>query len=491
MPGSPSTPRSTVARAVHVAFLFAPAGLLACLAVRSEGMPLWAGSGTLLLFAVLLVKQMPAWRPPAAGQVVLMYLMALGWAWFGTRAAPDAFAHAARGFFLIGAVALTAINDLFRTGSEPRRRAAVLARRITSRTTWPSPLTECAALPEVIALRDAVRDDLGPVAGLVQDPRPEVRAAAFCALAGRPQWRPNEAQLVLGAAHGTVEPAVRAVAAAAVATVDDPELLGDVAGFLRDPSVEVRSTVFAALLADDGLRWPTVRDGVKAALSDPRFTGDGPLPGSTGILPLVALIDLTAWANEGEPLAGRSVQTLIAHYSHVLKTEARFELGIDLAQQVLDPDQPAWLRVDLASLLRRHGLLGPDMLDRLTNANQPAPLRLLAVEALLSANPRDADGVDVLRGLGRQPNREMAITIARILQTYLRLDFGLPDGPVAPNSKLATETARRVLAWASGKPFGGASAPAGQVAGLATDLPGFGPEAVEVTPFAGPQSAIT
>ncbi|HEY2784787.1 MAG TPA: hypothetical protein VGJ05_07400, partial [Fimbriiglobus sp.] len=432
------------------------------------------------------------WRPPAAGQVVLHYLMALGWVWFGTRYAPDVLSHAAKGLFLLGAVALTAINDLFRTGSEPRRRAAAIARRITARTEWPNPLTGCAELPEVIALKDAVRDDLGPVAALVQDPRPEVRAAAFCALAGRPQWRPNEAYLVLGAAHGTVEPAVRAVAAAAVATVDDPDLLGEVAGFLRDPAVEVRATVLAALLAEDGLRWPVVRDGVKAALSDPRLTGDGPLPGATGILPLVALIDLTAWSNEGEPLAGRSVLTLISHYTHVLKTDARFELGIDLAQQVLDPDLPAWLRVDLAALLRSHGLLGPEMLDRLTNSNQPAPLRLLAVEALLSANPRDADGVDVLRGLGRQPNREMAITIARILQTYLRLDFGLPAGPIAPNSKLATDTARRVLAWASGKPFGGVSAPTGQIAGLATDLPGFDPNGNdEAIPFTGPQSAIS
>jgi hypothetical protein len=477
---------------VHVLVLFAPAALLGALAARAaDATALAAGAGAALLFALLLVWQYPAWRPPAASQVVLHYIMALGWVWFGTKAEPDFLAHAARGFLLLGAVSLTAVNDLFRTGSEPRRRAAVIARRLTARTDWPNPLTGCAALPEVAALRDAARDDLGPVAALVQDPRPEVRAAAFCALAGRPHWRLNEAELVLGAAHGTVEPAVRAVAAAAVATVEDPELLGDVAGFLRDAAVEVRATVLEALLADDGLRWPIVRDGVKAALSDPRFANEGPLPGSTGILPLIALVDLTAWANEGEPLAGRAVLTLTHHYAYVLKSENRFQLGIDLAQQVLDSDLPVWLRVDLATLLRAHGLLGPDMLDRLTTANQPAPLRLLAVEALLSANPRDADGVDVLRGLGRQPNREMAITIARILQTYLRLDFGLPDGPVAANSKLATETARRVLAWASGKPFGGAPGPGGHVAGLVTDLPGYDPaSAVEPIPFAGPQSAI-
>jgi hypothetical protein len=295
---------------------------------------------------------------------------------------------------------------------------------------------------------------------------------------------------MLAAAHATVEPAVRAVAAAAVAGVDDPDLLADVAGFLRDPAVDVRATVMTALLAEDGLRWPVVRDGVKAALSDPRLAADGPLPGSSGHLPLVALVDLTAWTNEGEPLAGRAVRTLIDHYGQVLQSDARFELGVDLGQQVLDPTLPVWLRAELASLLRSHGLLGHDLLDRLTTVDQPAPLRLLAVEALLSADPRDADGVDVLRGLGRQPNREIAITIARILQTYLHLDFGLPEGPVVPNSALARDTARRVLAWASGKPFGGVPAPTGRVAGLATDLPGFDPDAALDLPFAGPQSAI-
>jgi hypothetical protein len=485
----PATGRSPATWLAHLAVLAAPAACLAVLALRSDADVLAVGAGAEGLLAILLLRKVPAWHPPAAGPTILLYLIALGIAWFGTRAAPDAVAHAALGLFLVVAVGLTATNDLFRTGAGPRRRAAAIARRITARTRWPDPLTECAKLPEVIALKDAVRDDIGPVAARVQDPRPEVRAAAFCALAGRPVWRPNEATLMLAAAHATVEPAVRAVAAAAVAGVDDPDLLADVAGFLRDPAVDVRATVMTALLAEDGLRWPVVRDGVKAALSDPRLAADGPLPGSSGHLPLVALVDLTAWTNEGEPLAGRAVRTLIDHYGHVLQSDARFELGVDLGQQVLDPTLPVWLRAEVATLLRSHGLLGHDLLDRLTTVDQPAPLRLLAVEALLSADPRDADGVDVLRGLGRQPNREIAITIARILQTYLHFDFGLPEGPVAPNSALARDTARRVLAWASGKPFGGVPAPTGRVAGLATDLPGFDADALDL-PFAGPQSAI-
>jgi hypothetical protein len=44
--------------------------------------------------------------------------------------------------------------------------------------------------------------------------------------------------------------------------------------------------------------------------------------------------------------------------------------------------------------------------------------------------------IDVLRGLGRQSHRETVLTIARLLQTYLGVDVGLPEGPpLAANSK--------------------------------------------------------
>jgi hypothetical protein len=79
-------------------------------------------------------------------------------------------------------------------------------------------------------------------------------------------------------------------------------------------------------------------------------------------------------------------------------------------------------------------------------------MRLFAAEVMLRANPNDPDGVDVLRGLARQPNRELAIQIGAILQNLLGLNLGLPPGGQlpAPTSKLAADVARRVLAWANG-----------------------------------------
>src|SRR4029079_6775913 len=127
------------------------------------------------------------------------------------------------------------------------------------------------------------------------------------------------------------------------------------------------------------------------------------------------------------------------------------DLGTELATIMLDNDTPPALRVELASLLRDHHLLTPDLLDRLTNLDQPAPMRLFAAELMLRINPHDPDGIDVLRGLARQPNREMAVQVASVLQNVLGMQLGLNEGELPlPNSKPAADIARRVLAWANG-----------------------------------------
>ena len=171
----------------------------------------------------------------------------------------------------------------------------------------------------------------------------------------------------------------------------------------------------------------------------------------TGRLPAAAVADLITWSAEHAPLAQRAILTLIEHYHADLLADERPDLGSELAAMMLGSETPPALRVELAALLRDHHLLSPDLLDRLTNPDQPGPIRLFAAELMLRINPHDPDGVDVLRGLSRQPNREMALRVAAVLQNVLGLEVGLPPGELpAANSKPAADIARKVVAWANG-----------------------------------------
>jgi hypothetical protein len=429
-----------------------PAVVLGLLAVRLESLPLAVGAGVQGLFVLVFLRAHPVWRPPVSASVIVLYLIALGWAWLPTRGSPDWAVHVAHGVLLIGAVGLVALHDLARTGAGPLRRADKWARRISGRSHWPQQIAECRTLSEAAALREAVRDEAGPALALLTDPRPQVVAAALGALEYRPQWKPGEAELVLKVARGSRVPAVRAAAAYALAGVETAELVAGLAGFLRDPAPEVRHAAAEALLWDGDRRWAYAREAVREALSDPKLSEDGPLFVGATRLPAAAVADLTTWAAEHPPLARRSILSLVEQYHRALLDADRPELASELAAHMLAIDTPPGLRIEVAALLRDHNLLTADLLDRMTNPDQPGPMRLFAAEVMLRANPHDPDGVDVLRGLARQPNRDLAVQIGAILQGVLGLELGLPSiGPLpASNSKQAAEVARRVLAWANG-----------------------------------------
>ena len=437
---------------VSVFLLLLPTAVLGALACRVETVTLATGAGVQLLFALVFFRAHPVWRPPVSASLGVLYLVALGWAWVPTRGSDDWAAHAAQGILLLGAVGLVALHDLTRTGAEPLRRASKWARRISARRRWPAELVDCRILPEANALRAAIWQEAAPALALLSDPRAQVQVAALGALEYRPYWRPGEAELVLKVARGSPEPVVRASAAYALAGVRNPELIDALGGFLRDSSPMVRNAACEALLWEGDSRWPAAREAVREALADPNLADDGPLFVGATRLPVVAVADLTAWAGEHPPLSGRAVHTLIEQYHRALLDADRPELASELAFQMLAPETPPGLRIELAGLLRDHHMLGPDLLDLLSNPDQPAPMRLFAAEVMLRNNPDDPDGVDVLRGLARQPNRELAVQIGGILQNVLGLDLGLPDdGQLpAPNSKPAADVARRVQMWANG-----------------------------------------
>jgi hypothetical protein len=439
------------ARTFSFSLLLLPAGVLGFLAFRTGSFPVAVGAGIQALFVMVFLRTHPVWRPPVSVSVVVLYLIALVWAWLPLRSSSDWAVHLGQGVLLLVGVGLLAAHDLTRTGAEPLRRANWWMRRISSRRQWPLQLADCRILPEAVGLRDALRDEPGPALALLSDPRPEVQAAALGALEHRSQWRPGEAELVLKFSRENREPAVRVAAVYALAGVDAADLVSGLAEFLRDPALEVRLAAAEAVMWHADVRWPFTRESVKETLADQRLAGDGPLFAGTGRLPAAAVADLITWSAEHASLAQRAISTLIEHYHADLLADERPELGSELAAMMLNHETPPPLRVELASLLRDHHLLSPDLLDRLTNPDQPGPIRLFAAELMLRINPHDPDGVDVLRGLARQPNREMSVRVAAVLQSVLGLDLGLPPGDLPPpNSKPAADVARRVVAWANG-----------------------------------------
>lgn len=440
-----------IARLIHLALLLGPAALLGGLAVRYDSTLLAFGAAAELLGAALLLNRGLAWKPPASASVILLYVIALGWCWFHTRDFHEPPAAFARGMLLLVSVVLFFAHDLARSGAEARRQARRHCARIRSRLDWPADPTQIQRLPEVRALRDAVADDASPAFGLFNDARTEVRIAAFAALEGRKDWRPAEIAVVLHKMHQMTDPAVRAVAISALAQATEPSTVIELAKYLRDPAPCVRLAAIRAALSNPGQRWAIVRESVRSYLADPRFCNDGGLSVSANRLPAVAVCDLTAWAMEPEPLGSRSIRALVEHHAHQLRGEIDYDVVSSLAQQIIDPTTPAALRVEIAHLLRSFHLLTPDLLDRMTNSDQPGPLRLLAAEAMLAANPSDPDALDVLRGLGRQPNRELALCVAKVLQQQLGFDMGLPADRLALQSKTAGDVVKRVLQWATAR----------------------------------------
>jgi len=474
------------ARAASLALLLLPTAVLGGAAFAHESPVALVGAAGSLLGSLLLLRHRHVWRPPASGLLVALYLTALGWLWVATRHHPDPAGRLGRGVLLFGAVALLIGHDLARTGLEPRRRGRAIVRGLLRRTTWPEHAGDYAHLPEVRALAEVLRDDPSLAAELLKDDRVEVRLAAFTALQQRTYWRPGEADLVLDALVTTRHPVARAAGLKALASATDGGVLGVVGDYLNDKAPEVRHAAAVTLLADAPGRWPTARGAIRAALADPAQVKDGALPGAAVALDGLALCDLTTWAAEPGPLGHRSLQTLIAHYGVVLHAGTRPELTAEICQQVVDPQTPPQLRVELAQLLRGMGLITPDLLDRMTDIDQPGAVRILAAEMLLAWNPANPDAIDVLRGLGRQPNRETALVIARLVQQYFHLDMGLPGGAVATNSKAAAEVARRVLQWATGRANATPDAVPGDAGDAWTARPANAPALPSARPIGGP-----
>jgi hypothetical protein len=437
----------------RAAALLLPAALLLLASLRSRdelNLNLWLGTVFQLLVCLLTFLTRHNSRQPMGPAVVTLYIIALGWLWLGSPHGDDWFLSLAKALLLVVPLLCFSLQVLTQSGATALRRARRLADRLAARREWPANLDACRTLPEVKALREAVQFDATPALALLSNPRPQVQVCALAALEFRKNWKPGQAEIVLHAARRTGEPAVRATAVAALGNIDDRMLIEALAEFLRDPSWEVRRAATEALLWDSERRWAWIRHPVRQALDDPLCAEDGPLLHEGQLLTPEAVADLTAWVAQKGLLGQRAARTLGVHYARALTECPSEELVATMRRQLAKPQTPAPLRVELARLLRNVQALDRPLLEGMLEPANPAPLRLLAVEALLGEGEPHRGAVAALRDLARLPNREIALEAAEVVQRRLGVDLGLAlaEPPPPHHSRQAAEVTRRLMQWA-------------------------------------------
>ncbi|HTU16624.1 MAG TPA: HEAT repeat domain-containing protein [Gemmataceae bacterium] len=454
LPGSSGEKRTGILFLLgRVVLLLLPLTLLLICSIRGTSASprlLWLGTLFQLLACGLSLFGRQGWREPTAAAIIMLYVIALSWMLLGSIGTEDWFLHLAQSILLVVPLVYFAVQCLMESGAPAMRRARHLAYRLGHRLDWPKDLHDCRLLPEVKALREAVHLDASPALSLLSNPRPEVRVAALSALEFRQNWRPGQPQIVLQLAQHAVEPEVRAAAINALANVNERNLIEGLAEFLHDSSPLVRQTAADALLWNTEQNWPWIRLAVRRALADPVCQDDGPIRHEGELLTAEAVGDLTAWTAEKGVQALRAALTLGCHYHRVLSLALDSALVEQLRGQLADGHTSPLLRLELARVLHTHRELDGELLRRLIDSANPAPLRLIAVEVLLE-HGSSVEATAALHELARLPNREIALGIAQVVQRRLGVDLGLPrDRPLPPlHSREAVEVARRVLVWAA------------------------------------------
>jgi hypothetical protein len=437
--------------------LLMPTGLLAWMASRQEGnnLLIWLGTTFQLCVCFLSFFSRGSWRQPLGPSVITLYLIALAWIWFG-NIHDDWLSHLTKSVLMIVPLIVFGFQMLYDSGAPAMRRANLLAVRLRNRKEWPNDLSACRTLPEVKVLRAALTLDPSPALALLADTRPEVRVAALGALEFRKDWRPGQAELVLQLGQRAEQPAVRAAAVYALGNIDDRTLVETLGQFLLDSAIDVRKAAVESLLWDCERRWSWVRYTIRRVMADNAFMNDGPLLPDGQTLTQEAVGDLTAWCAEKGVLSARSAQTLAAHYHRALADTNDARLYQQLRTQLANIHTPGILRLELGRLLQMFQDFDPQLLESMLDQANPAPLRLIACESILTTNnnPEEsalhARALHTLKDLARLPNREIALATADVVQRRLGVDLGLGIGQPLPaiQTRQAADITRRVMQWA-------------------------------------------
>ncbi len=440
----------------RISVMLLPTVLLVFASLRTpppHNIMLWMGTSFQALVCLLSFMSPRSFKQSLGPSVITLYLIALCWLWWGLPA-QDWYATMAKAVLLIVPLIVFAFQTLYDSGAPAIRRSRVLADRLAARKEWPTDLAAIRALPEVKALRASLNLDASPALALLTHQRLEVRVAALASLEFRKEWKPGQAELVLQTAQRAEQPMIRAAGVSALASVDDREVIERVAGFLHDPAIEVRKAAVEALLWDTENRWGWIRFSVRRALADPLFQHDGPLWHDGQRLTPEALNDLTAWAAEKGVLPVRASITLGAHYHRALTERSDRKLVGYLKELLTNRTTPAILRIELSRVLQTHQELDKDVLTMMLEPQNPTPLRMIAIETVLTENVEGhlaEAAISALRDLARLPNREISLAAAAIIQRRLGVDLGLGLGqPLPPiHSRQAADITRRVMVWAT------------------------------------------
>jgi hypothetical protein len=436
----------------RLSVLLLPLALLFLGILRTAGVPqvvLALGALLQILVCYLILKD-GAWHSTLGPSVVTLYLTALGWLWMALGDQLDWYCHFSRAVFLLVPLFVFSAHVLANTRSSARWLSRLAAQNLAKRRDWPTDLFACRNLPEVKKLREAAQIDAGPALALLEHHLLPVRVAALTALEFRQDWRTSQAEYVLRVGQKTNAESLRAASASALANVDDRRIIEQMSEWLHDPSPAVRSATAEALLWDAEHRWSWTRLALRRALADPANALDGPLFCNGRMLPPDGVADLRAWSCEKGTLGIRSAQSLAVHYGQVLQQILEPALIDELRQMVTDTHSAPPLRIELGLLLRNRGLWDELLPDTLLEPSNPAPLRLMAIEALLASGP-NPEALRALYEIACFPNREIALATADLAQRCLGIDLGLTPGkPLPPlNSRQAAEITRRVMHWAA------------------------------------------
>jgi len=443
---------------VSAVLLVGPAALLGLSAVRQDGLPRSVAAGvavTIGLEAIFLLVRYGPQRAARSHFLLIFNGIAAGVLRFNAPDWESIDTHLGLAATLLIPTGMFIRREMAATGGSTRR-VKFLIRQLLIRKEWPVTFAVYRDCPHVQALREGLREDASPALPLLAHDDVRIQVAVLTALEFHPTWRKGQVETILQRAHFSDEPAVRTAAVLALAHVAKARHLQGLLAFLRDPVADVRRAAGMAVLWDAGRRWPEIRGQVRLALAAPHAAKDGPLPCSAA-LPPAAVVDLIRWSGESGAVGRRSTQTLVRHCQKAIEEDGSPEAIARVVALVSDPTVPPPLRVELAHRLQQADSLPSEIGSRLLGPSNPTMLRVLAAGAILSRRG-DPRAVEVLRFGARQPNREIALAVATIVQKYLSVDMGLAVGGElpSPNSREAADVTRRVLKWATdpGSQFG-------------------------------------